>query len=99
MRRSHIEGIAQNYIVPLPLSWLVAAVGGAIFSALFGNIMLGLRSHYFAIGTSAVVKIMRDFANYWQSLTGDAIGMNMPIMDGTPAMSTSSIWLCGALPA
>lgn len=81
---AYIGGIVQNYDLPLALAWIVAAAGGAVFAALLGSILLGLRGHYFAIGTIAVVEVMREVANNWEGLTGGAIGMNLPILVGSP---------------
>jgi branched-chain amino acid transport system permease protein len=81
---AYVGGIAQNHDVPMVLAWIAAAAGGAIFAAVLGSILLGLRGHYFAIGTIAVVEVMREIANNWEGLTGGAIGMNVPILVGSP---------------
>lgn len=81
---AYIGGILQNAGVPLALAWIAAAIGGAIFAAFLGSILLGLRGHYFAIGTIAVVEVMREVANNWEGLTGGTIGLNIPILPGTP---------------
>lgn len=81
---TYIGGIAQSHGAPIGLAWFLAGVGGAIFSALLGSILLGLRGHYFAIGTIAVLEVMRELSNNWEQLTGGAIGMNLPITAGSP---------------
>ncbi len=81
---AYLGGIAQNHEIPLAASWLVAGIGGILLSAVLGSILLGLRGHYFAIGTIAVLEVMREVANNWETVTGGAIGMNLPIMVGTP---------------
>ena len=81
---AYVGGIAQNSGVPLALAWLAAAGGGVIFAAFLGSILLGLRGHYFAIGTIAVVEVMREIANNWEGVTGGAIGLNIPILPGSP---------------
>jgi branched-chain amino acid transport system permease protein len=81
---AYIGGILQNADVPLAFAWIAAAIGGAIFAAFLGSILLGLRGHYFAIGTIAVVEVMREVANNWEGLTGGTIGLNIPILPGTP---------------
>jgi len=81
---AYIGGIAQNHDVPFALAWMAAAAGGAVFATLLGSILLGLRGHYFAIGTIAVVEVMREIANNWEGLTGGAIGLNVPILQGSP---------------
>jgi branched-chain amino acid transport system permease protein len=81
---AYLGGILQNAGVPLALAWIAAAIGGAIFAAFLGSVLLGLRGHYFAIGTIAVVEVMREVANNWEALTGGANGLNIPILPGTP---------------
>jgi len=81
---AYIGGILQNAGAPMGLAWIAAAGGGAAFAALLGSVLLGLRGHYFAIGTIAVVEVMREIANNWEGLTGGAIGMNVPILPGSP---------------
>lgn len=81
---AYLGGIAQYHGLPLGVAWLLAGLGGAVFSGLLGAILLGLRGHYFAIGTIAVLEVMREVANNWEQLTGGAIGLNLPIMAGSP---------------
>jgi branched-chain amino acid transport system permease protein len=80
---AYIGGIIQTYDAPLAVAWIAAAAGGALCAALLGSILLGLRGHYFAIGTIAVVEVMREIANNWDGLTGGAIGMNVPVWVGS----------------
>src|SRR6185295_8776745 len=44
---AYVGGILQNADVPLLLAWIAAAGGGAAFAAFLGNVLLGLRGHYF----------------------------------------------------
>ena len=81
---AYIGGLVQDAGVPVGLAWIAAACGGALFAALLGSVLLGLRGHYFAIGTIAVVEVMREIANNWEGVTGGAIGINIPILPGTP---------------
>ena len=81
---AYTGGILQTYDVPLAVAWSAAAFGGALFAALLGSILLRLRGHYFAIGTIAVVEVMREIANNWDGLTGGAIGLSLPILAGSP---------------
>lgn len=81
---AYIAAILQNADVPLPLAWAAAAGGGAVFAGLLGSVLLGLRGHYFAIGTIAVVEVMREIANNWEAVTNGASGLNIPIVAGTP---------------
>ena len=81
---AYTGAILQNHDALLALAWLGAAVAGAMFAAALGSILLGLRGHYFAIGTIAVVEVMREIANNWEGMTGGAVGMNLPILAGSP---------------
>lgn len=76
--------IAQNAGAPMWLAWAAAALAGAVFAAVLGRILLGMRGHYFAIGTIAVVEVMREVSNNWEALTGGADGLNLPIVAGSP---------------
>lgn len=81
---AYVGGLTQDAGAPLVLAWIAAAFGGAVFAAILGSVLLGLRGHYFAIGTIAVVEVMREIANNWEAVTGGAIGINVPILPGTP---------------
>jgi branched-chain amino acid transport system permease protein len=81
---AYVGGIIQSVEVPLALAWAAAALGGALFALVLGGILLRLRGHYFAIGSIAVVEVMREIANNWDSVTGGAIGFNVPILAGSP---------------
>jgi branched-chain amino acid transport system permease protein len=81
---AYVGGLTQDAGAPVFLAWIAAAFGGAVFAALLGSVLLGLRGHYFAIGTIAVVEVMREIANNWEAVTGGAVGINIPILPGTP---------------
>ncbi len=76
--------IAQNFGAPMWLAWAIAGVAGAAFSGILGSILLGMRGHYFAIGTIAVLEVMREVSNNWEAVTGGATGVNLPILTGSP---------------
>ncbi len=76
--------IAQNFGAPMGLGWVIAGSAGALFSGILGSILLGMRGHYFAIGTIAVLEVMREVSNNWEAVTGGATGLNLPIMPGSP---------------
>jgi branched-chain amino acid transport system permease protein len=76
--------IAQNFGAPEGLAWVIAGIAGAVFSGILGSILLGMRGHYFAIGTIAVLEVMREISNNWEAVTGGATGLNLPIMPGSP---------------
>lgn len=81
---AYVGAIAQNHGAAMPVAWVAAALGGGVLGALLGRILLGLRGHYFAIGTVAIVEVMREIANNWEAVTGGATGMNLPILAGSP---------------
>jgi branched-chain amino acid transport system permease protein len=76
--------IAQNAGAPMVIAWLAAALAGAIFSTALGGILLRMRGHYFAIGTVAIVEVMHEISNNWEAVTGGAVGLNLPIVSGSP---------------
>jgi branched-chain amino acid transport system permease protein len=80
---AYAGGIAQTSGAPIALAWIAAAIAGTVFAGLLGSVLLRLRGHYFAIGTIAIVEVMREIANNWEALTGGAIGLNIPIVAGS----------------
>ena len=46
---AYIGGITQDAGAWLGIAWLAAALGGAVFAASLGSILLGLRGHYFCL--------------------------------------------------
>jgi branched-chain amino acid transport system permease protein len=80
---TYAAAILENAGGPFLAGWVAAAAAGAVFAAVLGAILLGLRGHYFAIGSIAVVEVMREVANNWEGLTGGAVGLNLPIMAGS----------------
>jgi branched-chain amino acid transport system permease protein len=81
---AYVCGISANSGIPLVVSWCAAAVAGAIVAAFLGAVLLGLKGHYFAIGTIAVVVVARELAVNCESVTGGAVGLNLPFFTGTP---------------
>lgn len=76
--------IAQTYGAPLIAAWLIAAAATGLIASLFGAALLRLKGHYFAIGTIATVEVFREIANNLDSVTGGAVGLNLPIVEGGP---------------
>jgi branched-chain amino acid transport system permease protein len=81
---AYAGGIAQVQGLPAPAAWLVAALVGSLVALLLGLPLLRLKGHYFAVGTVASVEVLREIANNWEAVTGGAIGLNIPIMAGSP---------------
>jgi branched-chain amino acid transport system permease protein len=81
---AYADGIAQVQGLPIYAAWAVAAGVGAVVALVLGLPLLRLKGHYFAVGTIASVEVLREIANNWDTLTGGAIGMNIPIQAGNP---------------
>lgn len=81
---AYIGALCQRAGVPMPLAWAAATIGVAAFAALLGAIILRLRGHYFAIGSIAIVEVLRLVASSWGSLTGGGDGLNVPLLRGGP---------------
>ena len=79
----YTAGILQAGGWPVVSSWAAGAAAGCAFALALGLIFLHLRGHYFAIGTIATVEVLREIANNWDSLTGGAIGLNVPMLPGS----------------
>ena len=80
---TYAAAILENAGLALPVGWAGAAAAGALFAAALGGCLLRLRGHYFAIGSIAVVEVMREVANNWEDVTGGAVGLNLPIVAGS----------------
>src|SRR3954449_6454638 len=76
--------LAQRAGIPMVLAWGVATLVVGAFAAALGAIILRLRGHYFAIGSIAVVEVVRLVISSWGSLTGGGDGMNLPLLSGGP---------------
>ena len=96
----YINAVLQVHGVQMHLAWLGAAVGGGLFSIFLGYALLRMRGHYFAVGTIVTVEVVREIVNNWDSLTGGAVGLNLPILAGSPDFVSRyffyAMWgLCG----
>jgi branched-chain amino acid transport system permease protein len=81
---AYADGIAQVQGLSIYAAWVAAAGVGAAVALVLGLPLLRLKGHYFAVGTIASVEVIREIANNWETLTGGAIGMNIPIQVGDP---------------
>ena len=81
---TYAGAIAQVQGLPIYAAWIVASGVGALFALLLGVPLLRLKGHYFAVGTIASVEVLREVANNWESLTGGAVGLNIPLTAGDP---------------
>ena len=81
---AYICAITQAKGLPIPVAWGSACIFGAILALALGLPLLRLKGHYFAIGTIATVEVAREIANNWDSFTGGAVGLNLPVLEGSP---------------
>ena len=81
---SYSGAILQNAGLNLVLAWVLAAVITIIFAALLGSAILRVKGHYFAVGSIAVVEVLRLITSSWASFTGGGDGLNVKIMEGGP---------------
>jgi branched-chain amino acid transport system permease protein len=77
--------LSQNAGVPMVLAWAFATLFVGVFAALLGIIILRLRGHYFAIGSFALVEVVRLVISSWGDLTGGGDGLNVPLVTGGPS--------------
>src|SRR5688572_2052076 len=81
---AYAGALLQTTGVPTILSWLAATAIVALFAASIGRAILRMKGHYFAIGSLAIVEVLRLVSSSWASLTGGGDGLNVPILQGGP---------------
>jgi branched-chain amino acid transport system permease protein len=81
---AYAGALLQNAGLPAGISWLAATAIVAVFAASLGRAILRMKGHYFAIGSLAIVEVLRLVASSWASLTGGGDGLNVPILPGGP---------------
>lgn len=81
---AYAGALVQNTGMSPVLSWLAATVVVALFAASLGRAILRMKGHYFAIGSLAIVEVLRLVASSWASLTGGGDGLNVRILEGGP---------------
>jgi len=79
---SYVGALMQNAGVPMVLAWIAATLVVGAFATLAGVALLRLRGHYFAIGSIAMVEVLRLLASLWTDLTGGGEGLNVAILPG-----------------
>ena len=79
---SYAGALTQNAGAPMVLAWFAAAAVTAAFAAVLGFAILRVKGHYFAVGSIALVEVLRLIASSWSSLTGGGDGLNVRIMQG-----------------
>ena len=81
---AYAGGVLLVHGVPLALAWIAAGIVTAAFATALGLAILHLRGHYFAIGSLVIADVLREVTNTWTSLTGGGMGLNVPLIVGTP---------------
>ena len=81
---SYAGAILQNAGINLIAAWLFASIITIIFAAFLGFAILRVKGHYFAVGSIAVVEVLRLITSSWASFTGGGDGLNVKIMEGGP---------------
>lgn len=81
---SYAGAMLQNAGVPMVMAWLGATLVTGFFAAMLGYGLLRMRGHYFAVGSIAIVEMLRLVASSWSGLTGGGEGLNVRIMAGGP---------------
>jgi branched-chain amino acid transport system permease protein len=84
---AYAGAILQTRGVPMLAAWLGATMLTAGFSAALGFAILRLRGHYFAVGSFAVLELLKLGASSWTGLTGGGTGLNVPILPGGPELA------------
>jgi branched-chain amino acid transport system permease protein len=81
---SYAGAILQNAGINLVIAWVLASIITIIFAAFLGFAILRVKGHYFAVGSIAVVELLRLITSSWSSFTGGGDGLNVKIMEGGP---------------
>lgn len=74
----------SSLVLPMVYAWLFATVVTGAFAAFYGMVLLRLRGHYFAIGSIAIVEVLRLLTASASEFTGGGNGMNVPFLAGGP---------------
>jgi branched-chain amino acid transport system permease protein len=82
---SYAGAILQIHEAPIVLAWIGATIFVGAFAVALGAIILRLKGHYFAIGSIAVVEVVRLVISSMSDLTGGGDGLNVPLISGGPA--------------
>ncbi len=81
---SYAGAILQNAGINLVTAWVFSSIITIIFAAFLGFAILRVKGHYFAVGSIAVVEVLRLITSSWSSFTGGGDGLNVKIMEGGP---------------
>lgn len=84
---SYVGAILQNAGVPMVLAWVGATLATGAFAAALGFGLLRMKGHYFAVGSIAIVEVLRLLTSSFGEYTGGGEGLNLPILRGGPAFA------------
>ena len=71
---SYAGAILQNAGINLVTAWVFSSIITIIFAAFLGFAILRVKGHYFAVGSIAVVEVLRLITSSWSSFTGGGGG-------------------------
>ena len=81
---AYAGAILQNTGVPMVLAWVGATLITGAFAAALGFGLLRMKGHYFAVGSIAIVEVLRLLTSSFSEITGGGEGLNLPILRGGP---------------
>jgi branched-chain amino acid transport system permease protein len=85
--------LAMEYQLPVPLSFLLGALGAAVSGLLVGLLSVRFGGHYFAIVTLGFGVIVYQVLNNWVSLTRGPMGLNgVPLPPPIPWFGQTLAW-------
>jgi branched-chain amino acid transport system permease protein len=87
---AYAGGILVARGMPLAAAVLIAGFLAFMVAFLMGTVLLRLKGHYFAIGSLAVVEVLRELANSSTALTGGGMGLNIPRAFSSGVLATAS---------
>jgi branched-chain amino acid transport system permease protein len=96
---AYAGGILVAKGMPMVLAMSMAGLLAFVVAFLMGTVLLRLKGHYFAVGSLAVVEVLRELANSSTDLTGGGMGLNIPRAFTGSVMATASYfyWVMWAL--
>jgi branched-chain amino acid transport system permease protein len=96
---AYAGGILVAKGMPFMLAASLAGFLAFMVALLMGTVLLRLKGHYFAVGSLAVVEVLRELANSSTELTGGGMGLNVPMAFSGEVMATASYfyWTMWAL--
>ena len=81
---AYAGALLQQAGVAMPVAWIAATCIVGVFGAGLGFAILRIKGHYFAIGSIAIVEILRLVISSWADFTGGGNGLNVSLVAGSP---------------